>query len=41
MSALAITPHLVVRDAAAAAEWYTAALGAEERGTAGRARAAS
>jgi PhnB protein len=32
MSALAITPHLVVRDAAAAAEWYTAALGAEERG---------
>ena len=24
--------HLVVRDAAAAAEWYTAALGAEERG---------
>jgi PhnB protein len=32
MSALAITPHLVVRDAAAAAEWYTAALGAEEHG---------
>src|SRR3954447_4229210 len=32
MSALAIIPHLVVRDAAAAAEWYTAALGAEERG---------
>ena len=31
MSALGITPHLVVRDAAAAAEWYTAALGAEER----------
>ena len=31
MSTLAITPHLVVRDAAAAAEWYTAVLGAEER----------
>lgn len=28
----AITPHLVVRDAARAAAWYTAALGAEERG---------
>lgn len=27
-----ITPHLVVRDAARAAEWYKAALGAEERG---------
>jgi len=27
-----ITPHLVVRDAARAAEWYRAALGAEERG---------
>ena len=27
-----ITPHLVVRDAAAAAEWYQRALGAEERG---------
>jgi PhnB protein len=27
-----ITPHLVVRDAARAAEWYTEALGAEERG---------
>lgn len=27
-----ITPHLVVRDAAGAAEWYKAALGAEERG---------
>ena len=26
-----ITPHIVVRDAARAAEWYTAALGAEER----------
>jgi PhnB protein len=26
-----ITPHIVVRDAAGAAEWYTAALGAEER----------
>src|SRR4051812_31720642 len=32
MSALAIAPHLVVRDAAAAAEWYTAVLGAQERG---------
>ncbi len=32
MSALAITPHLVVRDAAAAVDWYIAALGAEERG---------
>ena len=28
----AITPHLVVRDAAQAAEWYARALGAEERG---------
>jgi PhnB protein len=28
----AITAHIVVRDAAAAAEWYTRALGAEERG---------
>ena len=27
-----ITPHLVVRDAARAAEWYREALGAEERG---------
>ena len=27
-----ITPHLVVRDAARAAQWYTDALGAEERG---------
>ncbi len=27
-----ITPHLVVRDAARAAEWYKAALGAQERG---------
>jgi PhnB protein len=27
-----ITPHLVVRDAAAASEWYQRALGAEERG---------
>jgi PhnB protein len=27
-----ITPHLVVRDAAAAADWYTRALDAEERG---------
>jgi PhnB protein len=27
-----IMPHLVVRDAARAAEWYRAALGAEERG---------
>lgn len=27
-----ITPHLVVRDAAGATEWYKAALGAEERG---------
>ncbi|MDQ2715625.1 MAG: VOC family protein [Chloroflexota bacterium] len=27
-----ITPHLVVRDAGRAAEWYKAALGAEERG---------
>ena len=26
-----ITPHIVVRDAARAAEWYTEALGAEER----------
>ena len=29
---MTITPHLVVRDAARAAEWYRAALGAEERG---------
>src|SRR5439155_18414952 len=28
----AITPHLVVRDAAQAAEWYAQALEAEERG---------
>jgi PhnB protein len=27
-----ITPHLVVRDAARAADWYTRALGAEELG---------
>jgi PhnB protein len=27
-----ITPHLVVRDAAAASEWYQRAFGAEERG---------
>ena len=27
-----ITPHLVVRDAAAASRWYQRALGAEERG---------
>jgi PhnB protein len=27
-----ITPHLVVRDAAQAAQWYRDALGAEERG---------
>lgn len=27
-----ITPHIVVRNAARAAEWYTQALGAEERG---------
>jgi PhnB protein len=27
-----ITPHLVVRDAGAASEWYQRALGAEERG---------
>jgi PhnB protein len=27
-----ITPHIVVRDAARAAEWYAEALGAEERG---------
>src|SRR5215216_1941281 len=27
-----VTPHLVVRDAAAASEWYQRALGAEERG---------
>jgi uncharacterized glyoxalase superfamily protein PhnB len=27
-----ITPHLVVRGAARAAEWYAQALGAEERG---------
>ena len=27
-----ITPHIVVKDAAHAAEWYTEALGAEERG---------
>jgi PhnB protein len=26
-----ITPHIVVRDAARAAEWYVSALGAEER----------
>jgi uncharacterized glyoxalase superfamily protein PhnB len=26
-----ITPHIVVRDAARAAEWYAQALGAEER----------
>src|ERR1041385_9537158 len=27
-----ITPHIVVREAAQAAEWYKKALGAEERG---------
>jgi PhnB protein len=27
-----ITPHLVVRDAACAAEWYSSVFGAEERG---------
>src|SRR5215204_6604651 len=27
-----ITPHIVVRDAARAAEWYAEALGAQERG---------
>jgi PhnB protein len=27
-----VTPHLVVRDAGAASEWYQRALGAEERG---------
>jgi uncharacterized glyoxalase superfamily protein PhnB len=27
-----VTPHLVVRDAAAASAWYQLALGAEERG---------
>lgn len=27
-----ITPHIVVRDAATASEWYQRALGAEERG---------
>jgi PhnB protein len=27
-----ITPHIVVRDAAHAAEWYTRAFGAQERG---------
>jgi PhnB protein len=27
-----VTPHLVVRDAAAASEWYQRALGADERG---------
>jgi PhnB protein len=27
-----VTPHLVVRDAAAASQWYQRALGAEERG---------
>jgi PhnB protein len=29
---MTITPHIVVRDAARAAEWYAQALGAEERG---------
>ena len=29
---MTITPHLVVRDAGRAADWYRAALGAEERG---------
>jgi PhnB protein len=29
---LTITPHIVVRDAARAAEWYAQALGAQERG---------
>src|SRR4029450_7697913 len=27
-----VTPHLVVRDAGAASEWYQRALGAQERG---------
>jgi len=31
-SIVTITPHLVVRDAARAAEWYGAVFGAEERG---------
>jgi uncharacterized glyoxalase superfamily protein PhnB len=29
-----VTPHLVVRGAGAASEWYQRALGAEERGRA-------
>lgn len=29
---MTITPHLVVRDASRAAQWYSDALGAEERG---------
>jgi PhnB protein len=29
---MTITPHLVVRDAARAAQWYANALGAQERG---------
>ena len=29
-----ITPHIVVRDAARAADWYVSALGAEERAAA-------
>jgi PhnB protein len=31
MPILTLTPHIVVRDAAAAADWYGRALGAEER----------
>ena len=31
MPILTLTPHIVVRDAAAAADWYARALGAEER----------
>ena len=31
MSRQTITPHIVVRDAARAIDWYTSALGAEER----------
>ena len=29
---MSITPHIVVRDAARAGEWYARALGAEEQG---------
>ena len=31
MSMATITPHIVVRDAAKAVDWYTDVLGAEER----------